>query len=142
MVTLFGTLFNIILDFLFVDVLSAPTEDSIEFQSGQTLPINNFQNPTTLKTTSETRIVSPRLSKIHSLATLAVQRESFKFDQNKTHRKFGSTSNSVEEIRKANLSDDSMKGNDLYESLLLDIKDQREHLKKGAERDLFDSSWG
>lgn len=143
MVTLFGALFVEILDFLFVDVLAAPTEDFIEFKIAPNVPDTSSKQT---NTTMETRIVSPRLSKIHSLATLAVQRGSFQSDK-RTH--LASPSSNIEEIRKADLSDTSnrkemkcMKGDDLYECLLLDIQNQRERLKKGAERDLFDSSWG
>jgi hypothetical protein len=171
LVTLFSSIGSFFLDFLFIEILSAPTADSIKISNhnstsssslglkdtpGSALSLSRMKRSVKNKNIErEVRIVSPELIEAHSEAVRSFgqvfnEKESvLKIKNERTNRM--TRLGSAIDIR-ASLPSESERAvaavtgggssDVLLTSLLCDMKDERNQMKRVSERENFDSVWG
>jgi hypothetical protein len=176
LVTLFSSIGSFFLDFLFIEILSAPTADSIKISNhnstsssslglkdtpGSALSLSRMKRSVKNKNIErEVRIVSPELIEAHSEAVRSFgqvfnEKESvLKIKNERTNRmtRLGSAIDIRAPSPASPLSSESERAvaaatgggssDVLLTSLLCDMKDERNQMKRVSERENFDSVWG
>lgn len=173
LVTLLSSIGSLIIDYVFIDVLSAPTADSLKVSTQRARTeatrsqinrrIRNLlevgastKNAVGVTMThkaylfeDEVRVVSPELIEAHAEA-MATAGDVLEDTQERIRRSV-EASRSVrltkiqsrhQEMDNQSLGNITLSGDDLMSALVLEIKEERNKLKKTSEKESFDAVWG